>query len=126
MDILCDTSFLIILVSTPIKQAERIEIQFGKLNFLVPDIVIDELKHLEKRAGPKRSKLASTAIEVSYSKFKIIKIFKSNHVDKSLIEYAASHQYAIATIDRRLRMQCIANKIPVITFSKNKLTVAAL
>jgi uncharacterized protein len=126
MDILCDTSFLIILVSAPIKQADIVEIHFGKLNFLVPDIVIDELKHLEKRAGPKRSKLASTAIEISYSKFKIVKIFKSEYVDKSLIEYAVSHGCAIATIDRGLRMQCIANNIPVITFSRNKLTVAAL
>ena len=96
------------------------------MNFLVPDIVIDELKHLEKKAGPKRSKLASTAIEVSYSKFKIVKIFKSHHVDNSLIEYAASHGCAIATIDRDLRMQSIANNIPVITFSGNKLSVAAL
>ena len=126
MDILCDTSFLIILVSAPIKQADIVEIHFGKLNFLVPDIVIDELKHLEKRAGPKRSKLASTAIEICYSKFKIVKIFKSEYVDKSLIEYAVSHGCAIATIDRGLRMQCIANNIPVITFSRNKLTVAAL
>jgi uncharacterized protein len=126
MDILCDTSFLIILVSAPIKQADIVEIHFGKLNFLVPDIVIDELKHLEKRAGPKRSKLASTAIEISYSKFKIVKIFKSEYVDKSLIEYAVIHRCAIATIDRGLRMQCIANNIPVITFSRNKLTVAAL
>jgi rRNA-processing protein FCF1 len=126
MDILCDTSFLIILVSAPIKQADIVEIHFGKLNFLVPDIVIDELKHLEKRAGPKRSKLASTAIEISYSKFKIVKIFKSEYVDKSLIEYAVSHGCAIATIDRGLRMQCIASNIPVITFSRNKLTVAAL
>ena len=126
MDILCDTSFLIVLVSAPIKQDEIVESHFGKLNFLVPDIVIDELKQLEKRAGPKRSKLSSTAIKMSYSKFNIIKIFKSENVDKSLIEYAVSHGCAIATIDRGLRMQCITNNIPVITFSRNKLTVAAL
>jgi rRNA-processing protein FCF1 len=126
MDILCDTSFLIVLVSAPIKQDEIVESHFGKLNFLVPDIVIDELKHLEKWAGPKRSKLSSTAIKISYSKFNIVKIFKSENVDKSLIEYAVSHGCAIATIDRGLRMQCIKNNIPVITFSRNKLTVAAL
>jgi rRNA-processing protein FCF1 len=126
MDILCDTSFLIVLVSAPIKQNHIVESHFGKLNFLVPDIVIDELKHLEKWAGQKRSKLSSTAIKISYSKFNIVKIFKSENVDKSLIEYAVSHGCAIATIDRGLRMQCITNNIPVITFSRNKLTVAAL
>jgi rRNA-processing protein FCF1 len=124
MDVLCDTSFLIIFLSVPIKQLERIEFHFGKLNLLVPDAVIKELKQLEKKAGPKRSKLASTAIEICCSRFKIVQVSKSNHVDDSLIEYAMNHKCAIATIDTRLRRRCITNNVPVITLNRNRLTIA--
>lgn len=55
MDVVCDTSFLMVLVSKPIKQFDKIEAYFGKLNFLIPDIVISELEYLEHKTGPKRS-----------------------------------------------------------------------
>ena len=65
MDVVCDTSFLIVLVSAPIQRIDMVETELGKLNFLVPDIVIDELKHLELTSGPKKSMMAKTAIEIS-------------------------------------------------------------
>ncbi|MFL6503014.1 MAG: hypothetical protein ACJ70W_05705, partial [Nitrososphaera sp.] len=60
MQILCDTSFLMVLVSKPLKRVAKIESQFGRLDFLVPDIVERELERLAHKAGPKRSRLAQT------------------------------------------------------------------
>lgn len=46
MNILCDTSFLMVLVTKPIKLLDSIVIEYGKINFLIPDVVIEELKKL--------------------------------------------------------------------------------
>lgn len=54
MDVICDTSFLMVLVSVPIKCIDKVEKEIGNVNFLVPDIVIKELKHLEQTWVQKR------------------------------------------------------------------------
>jgi uncharacterized protein len=100
MDVLCDTSFLMVIVSKPIKQVAKIEAQFGRLDFLVPDIVIGELERLMGKAGPKRSTLAKTALEVLRVKnFKVV-------------------------IDTALRRRLIANEVLVLTLSEDRLIVA--
>lgn len=124
MDVLCDTSFLMVLVSTPIKQMNKVEAHLGKLNFLIPDIVMDELRRLEEWAGPKRSMIAKTAIEISNSKFKVVKVTKTRDVDDAIIEYCVSHRCAVATIDTDLRRRLISNNVLVITLSKNRLMFA--
>jgi rRNA-processing protein FCF1 len=125
MDVLCDTSFLMVIVSKPIKQVGKIEAQFGRLDFLVPDIVIDELERLIRKAGPKRSTLAKTALEVSKVKnFKVVPVAKAQHVDDSIIEYAMEHKCPVATIDSALRRRLIANEVLVLTLSKDRLIVA--
>jgi rRNA-processing protein FCF1 len=124
MDILCDTSFLMVLVSKPIKQVARIESQLGRLDFLVPDIVQDELARLAEKAGPKRSTLAKTALELTKGKFRTVTVAKARHVDDSIIEYAVRHKCAVATIDTNLRRRLIANEVLVLTLSRDRLIVA--
>ena len=99
MDVICDTSFLIVLVSAPIKRIDQVEAEYGKLNFLVPDLVIEELKRLEQISGPKKAMLAKTAITISSSKAKVVKVKGSKHVDDSIIDYALNNNCAVATID---------------------------
>lgn len=124
MKILCDTSFLMVLVSKPIKHVERMEHEFGKLDFVVPDIVIDELKRLQEKAGPKRSTLAKTALEVAKARFSVVKVPEAAHVDDSIVEYATEKKCAVATIDTALRRRLIANSVLVLTLSRDRLTVA--
>ncbi|SRR5581483_5742593 len=125
MEVLCDTSFLMVIVSKPIKQLGKIEAQLGRLDFIVPDIVIGELERLIEKAGPKRSTLAKTALEVSrVKKFKVVPVTKAQHVDDSIIEYAVEHKCAVATIDTALRRRLIVNEVLVLTLSKDRLIVA--
>jgi uncharacterized protein len=125
MDVLCDTSFLIVIVSKPIKQLAKMEAQLGRLDFLVPDIVIGELERLKEKAGPKRSTLAKTALEVAKVKnFKVVTVAKAQHVDDSIIEYAIREKCAVATIDTALRRRLIANEVLVLTLSKDRLIIA--
>jgi uncharacterized protein len=124
MEIICDTSFLMVLVSKPIKQVSKIESQFGRLDFLVPDVVQSELARLVEKAGPKRSNLAKTALELAKAKFRTVVLAMARHVDDSIIEYAVEHRCAVATIDTNLRRRLIANKVLVLTLSRDRLIVA--
>ena len=113
-----------VLVSKPIKQVAKVESQLGRLDFLVPDIVKEELGRLGEKAGPKRSTLARTALELAETKFITVAVAKARHVDDSIIEYAVKHKCAVATIDTNLRRRLIANEVLVLTLSRDKLIVA--
>jgi uncharacterized protein len=126
MNVVCDTSFLIVLVSAPIKGIDQVEGEYGKLNFLVPDLVIEELKRLEQLSGPKKAMLAKTAITISSSKANVIKVTESRHVDDAIIHYALNHNCAVATIDGNLKRRLLENNILVLTLSKNFLRVIGL
>ena len=124
MQVLCDTSFLMVLVSKPIKRVAKIESQLGRLDFLVPDIVEGELERLAQNAGPKRSRLAKTALELAKAKFKTVAVAPAKHVDDSIIEYAMTQKCAVATIDTNLRRRLIANQVLVLSLSEDNFIVA--
>ena len=113
-----------VLVSKPIKQVAKIESLLGRLDFLVPDIVRGELERLAEKAGPKRSTLAKTALELPATRFRAVQIAKAWHVDDSIIDYARKHKCAVATIDTNLRRRLIANGVLVLTLNRDKLIVA--
>jgi rRNA-processing protein FCF1 len=113
-----------VLVTKPIKQLDKVESALGKLTFVVPDIVIDELSNLENKAGPKRALAAKTALEIATTKFEIIKSKRSQHVDDAIIDYAIDKQCAVATIDTDLRRRLVSNNVLVLTLSKNRLVIA--
>ena len=124
MQVLCDTSFLMVLVSKPIKRVAKIESQLGRLDFLVPDIVQGELERLAQNAGPKRSRLAKTALELAKAKFKTVAVAPAKHVDDSIVEYAMAQKCAVATIDTNLRRRLIANQVLVLSLSEDNFIVA--
>ena len=113
-----------VLVSKPIKRVEKIESQLGRLEFLIPDIVESELLRLAKNAGPKRSRLAKTALELGRARFTTVAVPRSMHVDDSIIEYAIAQKCAVATIDTILRRRLIANQVLVLSLSKDNLIIA--
>lgn len=113
-----------ILVSKPLKRVAKIESDFGRLDFLVPDIVESELERLAQKAGPKRSRLAKTALELARTKFRKVHVPPARHVDDSIIDFAMTQKCAVATIDTNLRRRLIANQVLVLSLSKDNLIVA--
>lgn len=123
MDVLCDTSFLMALVSAPVKRLEKVEAEVGGFVFLVPSIVIDELESLEKKTGPKRSHIAKMARKISTSKFRLIELSKAGHVDEAILEYAKVSKCVVATLDRSLRDKLLDANTPVVSLSNNRLII---
>jgi rRNA-processing protein FCF1 len=127
MNVICDTSFLMVLVSAPLKRIAKIEMELGRLNFLVPSVVIGELKRLETRAGPKRSLIARTAIEIANSKLRIVDIANcGGRADESILEFAKTSGYAVATLDRNLKIALRRNNILIVSLSNNRMIVESL
>ncbi|HEX7818427.1 MAG: PIN domain-containing protein [Nitrososphaerota archaeon] len=125
MEIICDTSFLIALVSNPIKCLDKVENEIGKLKFIVPTFVLDELDLIEKKSGPKKSMIANTAIRISKLKFEIKEIGKSKNVDKDILNYATrDKRFGVATLDGKLLNQLKMAEVTTITLSKNKMIIA--
>jgi len=113
-----------VLDSKPLKRVAKIESQLGKLDFLVPDIVEEELERLSEKAGPKRSRLAKTALEFARAKFPKVGVQRAMHVDDSIIDYAITRKCAVATIDTNLRRRLISNQVLVLSLSNDNLIIA--
>jgi rRNA-processing protein FCF1 len=125
MEIICDTSFIIALVSNPIKCLDKVENEIGKLKFIVPTFVLDELDLIEKKSGPKKSMIANTAIRISKLKFEIKDIGKSKNVDKDILNYATRNKrFGVATLDGKLLNRLKMAEVTTITLSKNKMIIA--
>lgn len=125
MDVICDTSFLIALVSNPIKCLDKVESEIGKLRFKVPSFVLDELNSVERKSGPKKSMIANTAIRISKLKFEIMDIGKSKNVDIDILTYVTrNRKFAVATLDGILLNRLRTADVTTITLSKNKMIIA--
>lgn len=125
MDVICDTSFLIALVSNPIKCLDKVESEIGKLSFKVPSFVLDELNSVERKSGPKKSMIANTAIRISKLKFEIMDIGKSKNVDNDILNYVTrNRKFAVATLDGILLNRLRTADVTTITLSKNKMMIA--
>lgn len=125
MDVICDTSFLIALVSNPIKCLDKVESEIGKLRFKVPSFVLDELNSVERKSGPKKSMTANTAIRISKLKFEIMDIGKSKNVDNDILNYVTRNKkFAVATLDGILLNRLRTVDVTTITLSKNKMIIA--
>src|SRR5919106_3545330 len=111
-----------VLVTKPIKLLDDITINYGKINFLIPDIVIEELNKLINRKSYKISQMAKTVLEIA-TQFEIVKTKKLRYTDDSLLDYAISYKCAIATLDKNLIKRALSQKIMVFTLINNKLKI---
>ena len=122
MNILCDTSFLMVLVTKPLKLLDNIVMEYGKINFLIPDVVIDELVNLVNNPTYKTSQNAKTVLEVT-KRFEIINTKKLNYADDSIVDYALNYKCAVATMDKNLIQRLISSKVMVFSLRNNKLLI---
>ena len=48
VDVICDTNFLIYLATKRIKNLDYLNQEIGQINFVIPRVVLHELKKLQK------------------------------------------------------------------------------
>jgi rRNA-processing protein FCF1 len=111
-----------VLVTKPVKLLDNIEMQYGKINFLISDLVIEELKNLVNNSSYKSSISAKTVLQIT-KKFEIITTKKMSYTDDSILDYAINYKCAVATMDKNLIQRLISSKVLVFSLRNNKLLI---
>ncbi|MDQ2685110.1 MAG: hypothetical protein M3Y25_04625 [Thermoproteota archaeon] len=136
MEIVCDTSFLMVLCYEPVKNLNALESKFGKLIWLIHPETVDELTQLEKAAGIKRSKIANLSLEIIKNQIEkggfrylgkdelVVKSEKNIanlSVDSVLLNLSYQKKKPLATIDKNLMRRALRKGVDVITLKNNKI-----
>jgi rRNA-processing protein FCF1 len=130
MDIICDTSFLMVLCYEPIKNMDFLEFKFGKATFLIHSKIIKELTNIKSTGKIKRSKIANLTLEVidketKNKNFKYIMDDENQNplreVDSYLLTLSLQKKCPLATIDKNLINRALKKGIDIITLNNNKI-----
>jgi rRNA-processing protein FCF1 len=130
MDIICDTSFLMVLCYEPIKNMDFLEFKFGKATFLIHSKIIKELTNIKSIGKIKRSKIANLTLEVidketKNKNFKYIMDDENQNllreVDSYLLTLSLQKKCPLATIDKNLIKRALKKGIDIITLNNNKI-----
>jgi rRNA-processing protein FCF1 len=130
MDIICDTSFLMVLCYEPIKNMDFLEFKFGKATFLIHSKIIKELTNIKSTGKIKRSKIANLTLEVidketKNKNFKYIIDDENQNllreVDSYLLTLSLQKKCPLATIDKNLIKRALKKGIDIITLNNNKI-----
>ena len=94
-----DTSFLIHLATHRITNLSDLETEIGRIEFIVPDIVIQELKHLSE--DKEKNKISTVTLD-------FIKDFKTNSItgktaDLGILDFVEKNGGIVATMDKELK-----------------------
>ncbi len=106
MEILLDTNFILTCVKQKIDfNSAANEIFDKKIEWLIPEEVIEELKKLSERKGEKTKDKESAKLSLELIKIiphKTIKLNNQN-VDKGIIDYLKNKDIILATLDKKLK-----------------------
>ena len=119
VEVVCDTSFLMHLASTRIKNIENIEIDIGRIQFVIPDIVIQELNKLSNE--PNKKNIAHATLE-QIKNYKIISL-KGKYADEALIDFVKENGGIIGTIDKELKTKIKQIGGSILSFSNDRIVL---
>ncbi len=117
--VICDTSFLIHLANHRIKNLITLDTEIGDIQFVVPEIVHEELKNLSK--NEKKSNEAKNTINF-IKNFQTIKI-QGNFADESLAAYIKNEGGVVATIDKVLKIKIKNLGGSVLSIANNRIVL---
>ncbi len=135
MEVISDTSFLMVLCYDPVKNLDALESRFGKLLWLIHPETINELAQLEKTAAIKRSKIASLSLKIINDRIKKgdfkyldndelnkLETTQANStVDSMLLNISAGKKLPLATLDKNLIKRALKKGVDVFTLKSNRI-----
>ena len=119
VDVICDTNFLIYLATKRIKNLDYINSEIGQISFVVPEVVLKELKKLQSNKS-KQDDVTKT-LEFA-SKLKKISI-DGDYADEEIFEYIKKNGGIVATLDNTLKKQIKQVQGSILSLSKNKIVL---
>jgi len=120
VEVICDTNFLMLLVTKKIKNITNLETELGTINFVVPNLVEKELWGLSQNNGHKKD-LAKATLDL-IKDFKKIEI-SGTYADDAIISYVENNKGIIATLDTELKNKIKELGGSVISLSNNRIVL---
>jgi len=119
VEVICDTNFLIHLATRRIKNIDNLDVEIGKITFVIPQVVKNELSELAK--NPK--KIQDIQSTLNYIKnFKTIPII-GTFADKELLDYVSNNKVIVATMDKELKKQIKNHGSSIMSFSNDRIVL---
>jgi len=101
VEVICDTSFLMLLATKRIKNYFNLETEIGTIKFVVPEIVMKELHKLKNDPKKKQNVLATLDF---IKDFKIISMV-GVYADSAIINHVRKHGGIVGTLDKELKIK---------------------
>ena len=119
VEVICDTSFLIHLSTRKIKNIDSVNTEIGQIQFVVPSVVLNELRKLSRI--PKKKQDAVTTLEFARS-LKTTEM-SGKFADQAIIERVRKRGGIIATIDNELKNKIKSLGGSVMSLSNDKIVL---
>ena len=119
VEVICDTSFLIHLATRKIKNIDSVNTEIGQIQFVVPSVVLNELRKLSKTQKKKQN--AVTTLEFARN-LKTTQM-SGKFADQAIIERVRKRGGIIATIDNELKNKIKRLGGSVMSFSSDKIVL---
>ena len=128
VDVICDTSFLIHLATKQTRNIDSINIEIGQIEFVVPLVVLSELKELTKRSTKYRSDHAKFQSKNALKTLEFARNLKTisisgGYADKEIIEHVKKHGGIIGCMDKELKSRIKHLGGSIMSFSNNKIVL---
>ena len=117
VDVICDTSFLIQIANKRITNLDSLEVDIGEISFVVPQVVLDELRNLQN--DPNKTQEILKTLDL-VKNFKILPL-RGKYADTVIVDYVAKSRGIIATLDFNLKKEIKKLGGSIISLSKNKI-----
>ena len=119
VEVICDTSFLIHLATRKIKNIDSVNTEIGQIEFVVPSVVLNELRKLSKTQKKKQD--AVTTLEFTRN-LKTTEM-SGKFADQAIIERVRKRGGIIATVDNELKNKIKNLGGSVMSFSSDKIVL---
>jgi len=115
--VLLDTSILFSIFEKKLPLLDDVTLELGKVEFVIPESVINELKKLSEHSKGSKKRMAKAILEyIRNEEFQIIKSEDINDADRDLVLLARKMNAVIATVDKDLIKLLKRESIDVITW----------
>jgi len=119
VEVICDTSFLIHLATRKIKNIDSVNTEIGQIEFVVPSVVLNELRKLSKTQKKKQD--AVTTLEFARN-LKTTEM-SGKFADQAIIERVRKHGGIIATLDSELKNKIKNSGGSIMSVSNDKIVL---
>ena len=119
VEVICDTSFLIHLATRKIKNIDSVNTEIGQIEFVVPSVVLNELRKLSKTQKKKQD--AVTTLEFARN-LKTTEV-SGKFADQAIIERVRKHGGIIATLDSELKNKIKNSGGSIMSVSNDKIVL---